>query len=353
MRIHIQPTDPPQTLDRVASTFRDGAVEIVLAPGEYWTGGAWGAGANWERMQAPGVLLRPDNGTAKVSLADSAPRSLDGKPRPERDLRVWTYGHGARIQGITFDGRQAAFPDHFVTAGVRGVGGSEFEDVWVTGLRGRYKSPDKPGIEAFGISSIGPDGGSRWRRCGVKDCAENAYVSAFNVGHTGPSPARSELEKCVAEPGVGNWMGYGVNQNVDLIGCSSKNVVAHVYNDTAETNSILVDGGRATRVQKLLSLVSVDGSAKRGVTMSGVDCELVPDGKGDAWVIELWNQSNRPADLGDILMEQLSIESSAARTHVAIASPSAVRPVVVLSSRLPGSLVAPFHSSVLLRRCTS
>ncbi len=353
MIIRLNPTDPERTLDRVMATFREGAVEVVLEPGEYWTGGAWGAGANWERLQAPGVTLRVDNGAAKISLADWAPRSLDGKARPERDLRLWTFGHRARMYGITFDGRATAFPDHHVTAGIRGVGSSVLQDITVTGLRGRYPTAGQPGIEAFGISSVGPEGGSRWASCTVEKCTENAYVSAFNVGHVGPAPERSRLVRCSANPGLGNWMGFGVNQAVHLLDCNSEDVGAHVYNDTDETRDVTVEGGRASRVQKLLSLVSVDGSAKRGVTLSSVDCALVPDGKGDAWVVELWNQSNRSADLGDILMEQLAIESSAARTHVAIASAvGAVRPVVILSSRLPGSLVAPSHPSVLLHRCT-
>ncbi len=367
MEITLSPSDPVGTLDRVMRTFREPGTVYILRPGRYTTRGSWAFPESGYVSQAPGTTLRAEGtGKALISLAADAQRADANGIRAQRNLEVWNVGAGASIKGITFDGCEELFRDAnpkkawFVTVGVRAYGAISIEDWEVTGLRGGYAALAGTGLdnEAFCLSMIGEEGGSVIRRGRVYGCAPNSYVTALNIGHRGPKPARSIVEDVNVDVAEGNWMALGVNQNVHVNrffldgGCRNG-----VYNDTGSTLDVTVEGSVFLGVDRLVSLVApplAEGRGPRGnVHLKGVTASIVGDWKGESRGVELWDQAPTtmaPATMGPVVLTDCEIE--AAGTFFAAATfGRELRSVLYLDCILPDYRISGPASSALVMNC--
>lgn len=330
MRIHVTTED---NLDHAIADNRRPGTEFVLSAGVHWTRGTWAHGANWERMLAPGCSILPKDGPWTIKLHPDAPRSLDGNPRPEMDVRAFTAGEGFYMASGRIDGNQAALPDVRVTSALRAFRGTT-EDMAFCGCRGDYGAE----VEAFPLSFHGP-GASRLKgETRIDYCASDAYVSALNFGHVGGTGV-TEVENVNVDIGDGNWFAFGVNERVRIHKGIVVGRLRHlVYNDTDRTDDVIVSnvvviGG----VERVLALIVKPQSPtwKGNVVLSRIECDVLDDGAGDARIVEVWDQTNAQLLTGPVLVKDSTFTSSAPRVWAVSAVTGSRAPLVMATSAIP------------------
>lgn len=330
MRIHVSTED---NLDHAIADNRRPGTEFVLSAGIHWTRGTWAHGANWERMLAPGCSILPKDGPWTIKLHPEAPRSLDGNPRPEKDVRAFTAGEGFRMVGGRIDGNQADLPDVRVTSALRAFWG-ETEDMAFCGCRGDYGAQ----VEAFPVSFHGPGASKMKGKTLIEDCASNAYVSAINFGHVGGA-GMTEVESVGVDIGNGNWFAFGVNERVRIAKGEVRGRLKHlVYNDTDRTDDVCISnvvmiGG----VERVLALIVKPQSPtwKGNVVLSNIAGPVLDDGAGDARIVEVWDQTNAQFLTGPVLVKDSAFTSSAPRVWAVSAVTGSRAPLVVATSEIP------------------
>lgn len=330
MRIHVTTED---NLDHAIADNRRPGTEFVLAAGIHWTRGTWAHGANWERMLAPGCSILPKDGPWTIKLHPDAPRSLDGNPRPEKDVRAFTAGEKFYMAAGRIDGNQVALPDVRVTSALRAFAG-ETEDMAFSGCRGDYGAQ----VEAFPLSIHGPGASRLGGKTRIDDCASNAYVSALNLGHVGGA-GMTEVENVSVDIGDGNWFAFGVNERVYIAKGEVHGRLKHlVYNDTDRTDDVVIQNICALQgVERVLALIVKPQSPtwKGNVVLSNIACPVLDDGAGDARIVEVWDQTGAQLLTGPVLVKDSEFTSSAPRVWAVSVVTGSRAPLVVATSEIP------------------
>ncbi len=334
MKIHLSTSDD---LDAALFDNRRPGTEFVLQSGVHWTRGVWWHGANWERVLAPGCVVRPNDGPWEIRLHPDATRSLDGQPREGKDVWVMTHGEGAKWVGGFINGDYRNWMDSVVKAALRGYC-CELEEMKFGGCRGGYANQ----VEAFPLSLIGA-GASKLKDIKFIDCAPESYVSAVNFGHIGGT-GTTTCEDVLVDIGDGNWFAFGVNERVRISNAKVNGKLRNlIYNDTRRTDGIEIEYVTVTGgVERVLSLVVKPGddTFKGNVTMSGVETDVLADSAGDARIVEIWDQVGS-GKTGAVLAFDCDFRSTATRVWAVSGATSSNAPLIVANSRLPeGALIS-------------
>jgi hypothetical protein len=236
------------------------------------------------------TTLCPDNlATATLTLSPDAPL-VDHNGYEHPDLQVLSSeGGNVNIRGITIDCNQKAFPENVaITAGLRVTGDNNIYNCSIIGLRGSYERK----LEAFGFSCYGT-GIISIASVIVSDCADNAYVSAFNFGLLYGSLTADSL---TADLGTGNWLAFGLNCNVRLQNSAARGARFALYNDTNVTDNCVVRGLDATGVEYVLSLrhpandKGQQRAHKGNIAVLDSKFKVAHDAQGNARMCELWDE---------------------------------------------------------------
>ncbi len=313
--------------------------EIVLSPGVYYTKGVWHHGDNWEQVISPDTKIRVNNGAAVISLAPDASPVFKGVTRPTKDLQVLS-GQDFEMCGVSIDGNQANFASagYVVTSGLRWRGGAKITACEVSGLRGSYASKQ----EAFGLSCHGSYGHSELQNVAVVNCAENAYVSGINAGYVTvnglETSASFTLTKATLRPGAGNWMGLGVNCNINASEVHIDGVRTAIYNDTDKTSRVRLKQLDARNIESGIRLIRPPGGigSKGDIRVSASSFSFIGDAGGIARLVELWDQSvSAPVVMGPVLIEDSRVTTLSSVTQFykwsVVANASNYRPVLLVN----------------------
>lgn len=339
MKITLYPSDD---FDKALSLNREPGTEFVLTKGSYKTKG------NWYYKDyltlAAGCKLYGEGST--LTLSPDAVRNPGGVVRPDRDLNVIWTNQNAHVENLVIDGNEQLFNNAdpskswYVTCGIRGVGKNTFKGLTVQNVRGTLNGVNTltPQIESFAISTYGPTGGSVIESCKVQQCPENSYVSSFTIGHTGTQLSQSVVTDCKIHVGNGNWYGYGVNQNVLISKSSITNGCQNaVYNDTDNTEDVIIDECNFNNIDKLVSLIIVSNKPEFRRNIKVKNTKIAYAGGLTKHLVELWdkNVDSVKRQLGPVLLQNISVSLFDENSKLYVASVgNDVKPVVLVDSKM-------------------
>lgn len=343
MKITLTPSD---NFDKALASNREPGTEFILTQGVYKTAGNWYFN-DWTHL-ASGCKIT-GNGSSLVLDPILAIKNVNGITRPDRDLNVLWTGANTIVENLTIDGNESAFlntdPNKtwYVTTGLRSSGKLTATNITVQNIRGTFAGIGTltKEIEAFGISTTGPDGGSTIANCIVHNCPENSYISAISAGHVGTNVAKTNVSNCKVNIGKNNWFGFGINCNVHISNCEIVNGPRiAIYNDTNVTENCIIEKCKFNSIEKLISLIIPPGSndQKKNIKIKG--CNIGFTSGSARHLVEMWDQNNDVGNIkrqqGPLLIQDSSVTLGDPATKLYIATVgNDIRPISIVDCNVP------------------
>ena len=292
----------------LATVFAHTQVPLQLHTGEY----ALTRDDGWMSRVYGQVRINGNGSTAKLIASSdklpvaSYPNGYTGV-RPDVSFLYCDGAYGDQehvVEDITLDARDAVKndPELIMNVGIRATTTLRCKGVHVKGLKGMWAAHPQTALqyEAFGISAVGPRGGTFIRGCTV-EMEPDSYGNGITVGHLPrfgeiDQPRPSVVEDCYVNGNLRNHVGFTASANTCIRNCMSVRTNHGIYQDTAGARNIRVDNCHFTTHWCAIRLHSHNDKENYQVfTADGITVSFEPGGGNNDYILFAATHQNTPA----------------------------------------------------------